>query len=91
MDVAITELRAHLSDYIEQVRAGEEVVIVQHGFPVARISGIDSTSAIERLTNEGVIRRPSNPIKVKARGRTRIATTPGPSISEWIAGQRQHR
>lgn len=52
----MTELRARLADYIEGVRQGEELVVVQHGFPVARLSGIDSTPVIERLTPEGVIR-----------------------------------
>jgi prevent-host-death family protein len=91
MDVAVTELRAHLADYIERVRAGEEVVVVQHGFPVARISGIDSSGVIERLTREGVIRRPENPVKVIAKGRARVVPTSGPPVSEWIADQRDAR
>jgi prevent-host-death family protein len=91
MDVAVTELRAHLADYIERVRAGEEVVVVQHGFPVARISGIDSSGVIERLTREGVIRRPDNPVKVTAKGRVRVVPKPGAPVSDWIADQRDAR
>lgn len=91
MDVPITELRAHLADYIDRVRNGEELVVVQHGFPVARISGIDSARVIERLTREGVIRRPADPVKVTAAGRPRVKPTPGPAVSDWIADQRAHR
>ncbi len=91
MDVQITELRSHLADYIERVRAGEDLVVVQHGFPVARISGIDSTNVIERLTKEGVIRRPIDPVKVTAKGRRRAVPTTGPTVSDWITEQRGPR
>lgn len=88
MDVQITDLRARLADYIERVRQGEELVVVQHGFPVARLSGIDSTPVIERLTRDGVIRRPANPVKITAAGRKRVKPSPGPPVSDWIAEQR---
>jgi prevent-host-death family protein len=91
MDVQITELRSHLADYIDRVRGGEELVVVQHGFPVARISGIDSSSAIERLTREGIIRRPMNPVKLTAAGRRRVTPRPGPPVTDWISEQRQLR
>ena len=88
MDVQITDLRARLADYIERVRKGEELVVVQHGFPVARISGIGSTPVIERLTRDGVIRRPANPVKITAAGRKRVKPSAGPPVSDWIAEQR---
>ena len=34
MDVAVSELRAHLSDYLDRARAGDEVVITDRGVPV---------------------------------------------------------
>lgn len=91
MDVQITELRAQLADCIDRVRRGEELVVVQHGFPVARLLGIDTTPVIERLTREGVIRRPTNPVKITAAGRKRIKPTAGPPVSDWIAEQREPR
>lgn len=91
MDVPISELRAHLAEYIERVCNGEDVVVVQHGFPVARISSVDSASAIERLTREGVIRRPIDPVKVKATGRKRVTPKAGAALSDWIVEQRQRR
>jgi antitoxin (DNA-binding transcriptional repressor) of toxin-antitoxin stability system len=36
MDVPVTELRAHLSDWLDRVRAGEEVIVTDRGIPVAR-------------------------------------------------------
>lgn len=91
MDVSITALRSNLADYVEQVRNGNELIVVQHGAPVARLSAIGSVDAIERLTKDGTIRRPTNPIKVTATGRDRIRPTPGPPISDLIAEHRNQR
>ncbi len=35
--VKITDLRAHLPDYLKRVRNGEEIQITSHGKPVARL------------------------------------------------------
>lgn len=58
MNVSITDLRAQLSRWIAEARDGQDVVITDRGVPVARITGLDSTSILERLTSEGVIGRP---------------------------------
>jgi len=58
MDVAVTELRAHLSRWIDAAREGNDVVITDRGTPVARIVALDSTPIIDRLTALGVISRP---------------------------------
>ena len=56
VDVAITELRAHLGRWIDAARDGNDVVITDRGMPVARIVALDSTSVLDRLTAQG---RPS--------------------------------
>jgi prevent-host-death family protein len=71
MDVAITELRAHLSDWLARAREGHEIVVTDRGLPVARLLGVDATASLERLTAEGVISRPSTPTRPTARGRRR--------------------
>jgi prevent-host-death family protein len=55
MDVAVTELRAHLSEWLERARAGDEVVITDRGVPVARLMGLAATSTLQRLAADGVI------------------------------------
>jgi antitoxin (DNA-binding transcriptional repressor) of toxin-antitoxin stability system len=35
MDVPVTELRAHLSEWLERVRGGDEVVVTDRGVAVA--------------------------------------------------------
>jgi len=71
VDVAVTELRAHLSDWLRRARSGTEVVITDRGVPVARLTGLNATATIERLTAEGIISRPDRPLRPVASGRPR--------------------
>jgi len=86
MDVPVTELRAHLSDWLERVRAGEEVVVTDRGVPVARLLGMSATATLQRLAADGVIgpdvtaRRPS----AAGRGRPR----PLRPVSDIVSEQR---
>ena len=57
MDVPVTELRAHLSEWLERVRGGEEVVVTDRGVPVARLLGMSATATLQRLAADGVIGR----------------------------------
>ncbi len=86
MDVAITDLRAHLGDWLERARQGAEVIITDRGLPVARLLGLDSTAAIERLTAEGVIARPRQPVRPVASGRSR--PRPRRPVADIISEQR---
>jgi prevent-host-death family protein len=71
MDVAITELRAHLGEWLERVRGGDEVVITDRGVPVARLLGLTTAATLERLAAEGVIGRPVAAGRPRASGRSR--------------------
>jgi prevent-host-death family protein len=71
MDVAISELRAHLSEWLEQAREGNEVVVTDRGVPVARLLALEATDTLERLTAEGVIARPERSKRPTASGRRR--------------------
>jgi prevent-host-death family protein len=71
MDVAITELRANLSIWLDEARNGHEIVITDRGVPVARLLGLSTTGTLERLTAEGVISRPRSAQRPVATGRPR--------------------
>jgi prevent-host-death family protein len=87
MDVAVSALRAHLSEWLDRAREGEEVVITDRGVPVARLTGVESTALLERLTAEGVIGRPQRQQRPKATGRERVrARRP---VSELVREQRR--
>jgi prevent-host-death family protein len=71
MDVAVTDLRAHLSEWLARASEGEDVVITDRGVPVARLVGLTTTATLERLTAEGVIGRPVTAQRPRATGRPR--------------------
>ena len=54
MQVAIRELKNHLSKYLKQVQAGAEIIVTTHGKPVARFSQMEidnKVSAGDMLSN----------------------------------------
>jgi prevent-host-death family protein len=87
MDVAITDLRAHLSEWLDRARAGSEVVITDRGVPVARLVGLAATATLERLTADGVIGRPASVRRPTATGRSR--PRPRRPLSQIISDQRR--
>ncbi len=87
MDVAVTDLRAHLSEWLDRARAGGEVVITDRGVPVARLLGLAATATLERLTAEGVIGRPASARRPIASGRSR--PRPRRPLAEIVSDQRR--
>jgi prevent-host-death family protein len=87
MDVAVSELRAHLSEWLERAREGQEVVITERGVPVARLLGVGATAALEQLTAEGVIARPVRAQRPVAAARSRPRSRR--SVAELVSEQRR--
>ena len=60
--VSVSELKAHLSRYLREVRRGGEVHVLDRGRPVARLTGLSDASPSsgdeqrERLVQSGVLR-----------------------------------
>ncbi|HUB39218.1 MAG TPA: type II toxin-antitoxin system prevent-host-death family antitoxin [Streptosporangiaceae bacterium] len=86
MDVAVTDLRAHLSEWLERVRDGSEVIITDRGVPVARLLSLSTTATLERLAAEGIIGRQSGR-RPAAAGRTRLR--PRQALSSIVSDQRR--
>ncbi len=55
--VTLAQAKTHLSHLLDQVEAGEEIVITRHGQPVARISPVE---------------KPKHPVKSLAEFRSRM-------------------
>ena len=86
MDVAVSEFRAHLSDYLDRAREGVDVVITDRGVPIARLLGLTTTTTLERLTADGVIARPEAP-RPRASGQPR--PRPRRSVADIVSAQRR--
>jgi prevent-host-death family protein len=87
MDVAITELRANLSLWLDEARSGHEIVITDRGVPVARLLGLTTTATLERLTADGVISRPASARRPVATGRPR--PRPRRPLSDAVSDDRR--
>lgn len=87
MDVSVTELRAHLGQWIDAAREGNDVVITDRGTPVARIVAIDATPVIDRLTAEGIISRPTSTTRPVAGSRHQ--PSPKHPVADIVSEQRR--
>ncbi|MFN3218245.1 MAG: type II toxin-antitoxin system Phd/YefM family antitoxin [Acidimicrobiales bacterium] len=87
MDVAVTELRAHLARWIDAAREGADVVITDRGMPVARIVALDASPVLDRLTAQGIISRPGSAARPVAGGRPR--PTPKRPVADIVGEQRR--
>jgi prevent-host-death family protein len=85
MEVGIRDLRNHLSQYVDKVRQGQEVVVTDRGRAVARMVPLSEERRIDRLIAEGVI-IPA-PQDRRTRPRHRIEGTE--PISSLIGEQRR--
>lgn len=57
--VSVSELKAHLSAQLRHVKAGEDILVVERGRPVARlvpIGGEVDDADMARLVAEGLVR-----------------------------------
>ena len=83
-EVGIRELRNKLSRYIDQVEAGVEITVTDHGRAVALITPLDQPRAIERLISEGLI----TPATTRRRSTPKRAKTTKP-VSPLVGDQRR--
>lgn len=61
MAVGIRELKGNLSAYVKRATAGEEIVVTDHGRPVARLVPYAATDEVEAGIRDGWITAPSHP------------------------------
>lgn len=54
----VAQLKAKLSEYLARVRGGEEVLITEHGRPVARlVPALSDDERLDELERQGLLRR----------------------------------
>lgn len=62
--IGIAELKALLSETLARVKAGEEVLVTEHGRPIARLmplSALTPAAATKELVRAGLVRAPEKP------------------------------
>ncbi len=86
--VEVRELRARLSSYLDKVKQGGEIVVTEHGRPIARIVAVDAATDVQLKPIEAGITRPATAKRslpkttIKLRGN-------GPSIADYVLDQRR--
>ena len=84
--VGIRDLKNGLSAHIARVRDGAEIIVTDHGRPVARVSPIDAPlDRLGDLVADGLVRAPRAANRPEPRRRIEAA---GP-VSDLIAEQRR--
>ena len=80
------DLKNNLSQYLERVRGGDEVVVTTRGRPIARLSALEQpTDHLAELVASGDVRPPR--ADARRRPAHRIAAS-GP-VSDLVADQRR--
>lgn len=86
MQASIRELKAHLSEYIRQVTAGETVTISIHNRPVAQIVPIKRQTSLDDLTAQPGISWNGGKVAGLARGEALPADV---SLAGWVTEDRR--
>lgn len=91
----IADLKARLSEYLEAVRAGEEVIVTDRGRPVARLVPIapqDQPDArTEQMIRMGLVRPPIAPLPPDIWDWPRPADPNGLALAALIEERREGR
>ncbi len=89
---AISELKARLSEYLNRVKGGEEVLVTDRGQPVARVVPVARATArrdaMAGLEKRGLIKLGSGRLP-KGFGRMSKAQDPGRSVLRALLEERE--
>lgn len=83
-EVGIRELRDHLSRYLDEVQAGNDLVVTDRGRPIARVVPMSGERTLDRLIREGKV----TPAKTRARNLPTPIKAKG-TVSDLVAEQRR--
>lgn len=81
-EVGVRELHDRLSEYLERVEGGGEIVVTRRGRPVARLSGLGERP-LDALARRGLVQMPQgarSPRSAKVKGTG--------SVSDLVSEQR---
>lgn len=83
-EVGVRELHDRLSEYLERVENGGEVVVTRRGKRIARLSAVAAESPLADLARRGLVRLPQVPRSAR---KARVKATG--SVSDLVAEQRR--
>lgn len=78
------DLHDRLSEHLERVQAGSEIVVTRRGRPIARLSAVDADDPLDELVRQGLVTTPKAP-----RGPARPRVKAKGTVSDLVADQRR--
>jgi prevent-host-death family protein len=86
LEVGIRDLRDQLRRWLAAVERGEEVTVTQRGKPIARLIGVSSPPALDRLIAAGVVTPAKRP---RRQDRTHAKIVAKGTVSDLVGEQRR--
>ena len=83
-EVGVRDLHDRLSEHLDRVEEGTEIVVTRRGRPIARLCAVDGEASLDELVQRGLVTRPDTP-----RGSRRPRVKPRGSVSDLVAEQRR--
>lgn len=83
-EVGVRDLHDRLSEHLERVAAGHDVIVTRRGKPIARISAIDEAAPLADLERRGLV----TPAR-RARDGRRPGVRSSQPVSDLVAEQRR--
>jgi prevent-host-death family protein len=83
-EVGVRELHDRLSEHLERVEQGAEIMVTRRGQPIARLSAVDAEDPLADLVRRGLITPPARP-----RSPRRAHVRAGGPVSE-LGTERRH-
>jgi prevent-host-death family protein len=90
ISVGVAKLKASLSAYLARVKAGEVVVVTEHGRPIARLVpapsvGSDADAHLAQMERSGLLRRGTGGIGAVVAEMPRSCDEHGASLAALLA------
>lgn len=83
-EVGVRELHDRLSEYLERVEKGGEIVVTRRGKRIARLSAVEADGPLADLVRRGLVRLPETP---RSSRKARVKGTG--SVSDLVSEQRR--
>ncbi len=83
-EVGVRALHDRLSEYLDSVERGVEIVVTRRGKRIARLTAVDREDPLHELASRGLVRLPQ-----KAREHRRPSVKARGLVSELVADQRR--
>ena len=82
--MGVRELHDRLSEHLERVEQGAEIMVTRRGQPIARLSAVDGEGPLVDLVRRGLVILPG-----RARSSRRASVIARGSVSDLVAEQRR--